>query len=115
MNPVLKLFDLSGRIALVTGSSAGIGLALARGLAGAGAAVVLNGRNDAKLQQAAARLRDEGAMVHAMAFDVTSADATAMRCSGSRVRSARSTSSSTTPVCSDARRSTSSPRPTGTS
>ena len=61
MNPVLKSFDLSGRTALVTGSSAGIGLALARGLAGAGATVVLNGRNDAKLQQAAARLRDEGA------------------------------------------------------
>ena len=77
MNPVLKLFDLSGRIALVTGSSAGIGLALARGLAGAGATVVLNGRNDAKLQRAAARLRDEGASVHAFAFDVTSADATA--------------------------------------
>ncbi len=77
MNPVLKLFDLSGRIALVTGSSAGIGLALARGLAGAGATVVLNGRNDAKLQQAAARLRDEGATVHAVAFDVTSAEATA--------------------------------------
>ncbi len=77
MNPVLKLFDLSGRIALVTGSSAGIGFALARGLAGAGATVVLNGRNDTKLQQAAARLRDEGATVHAFAFDVTSADATA--------------------------------------
>src|SRR5258706_15806568 len=77
MNPVLKLFDLSGRIALVTGSSAGIGLALAHGLAGAGATVVLNGRNDAKLQQAAAKLRDEGATVHAFAFDVTSADATA--------------------------------------
>jgi gluconate 5-dehydrogenase len=77
MNPVLKLFDLSGRIALVTGSSAGIGFALARGLAGAGATVVLNGRNDAKLQQAAAGLRDEGATVHAMAFDVTSAEATA--------------------------------------
>jgi gluconate 5-dehydrogenase len=76
MNPVLKLFDLSGRIALVTGSSAGIGLALARGLAGAGATVVLNGRNDAKLQQAAGRLRDEGFSVHAFAFDVTSADAT---------------------------------------
>jgi gluconate 5-dehydrogenase len=77
MNPVLKLFDLSGRIALVTGSSAGIGLALARGLAGAGATVVLNGRDDAKLQKAAARLRDEGATVRAVAFDVTSADATA--------------------------------------
>jgi gluconate 5-dehydrogenase len=77
MNPVLKLFDLSGRIALVTGSSAGIGLALARGLAGAGATVVLNGRNDAKLQQAATRLREEGAAVHALAFDVTSAEATA--------------------------------------
>jgi len=77
MNPVLKLFDLSGRIALVTGSSAGIGLALARGLAGAGATVVLNGRNDTKLQQAATRLRDEGATVHAFAFDVTSAEATA--------------------------------------
>jgi gluconate 5-dehydrogenase len=77
MNPVLKLFDLSARIALVTGSSAGIGLALARGLAGAGATVVLNGRNAAKLQQAAARLREEGAAVHALAFDVTSAEATA--------------------------------------
>ena len=77
MNPVLKLFDLSGRIALVTGSSAGIGLALARGLAGAGATVVLNGRNDAKLQQAATRLREEGAAAHAFAFDVTSAEATA--------------------------------------
>ena len=77
MNPVLKLFDLSGRIALVTGSSAGIGFALARGLAGAGATVVLNGRNDAKLQQAATGLRDEAATVHAMAFDVTSAEATA--------------------------------------
>ena len=77
MNPVLKLFDLGGRIALVTGSSAGIGFALARGLAGAGATVVLNGRDDTKLQQAATRLRDEGATVHAVAFDVTSAEATA--------------------------------------
>jgi gluconate 5-dehydrogenase len=77
MNPVLKLFDLSGRIALVTGSSAGIGLALARGLAGAGATVVLNGRDETKLQHAQARLREEGATVHAFAFDVTSAEATA--------------------------------------
>lgn len=44
-----KLFDLTGRRALVTGSSQGIGLALAQGLAEAGAEVILNGRNAAKL------------------------------------------------------------------
>ena len=77
MTPVLKQFDLSGRTALVTGSSAGIGLALAQGLAGAGAAVVLNGRRSDVLDAAAARLRDHGAVVHAMAFDVGDADAVA--------------------------------------
>jgi gluconate 5-dehydrogenase len=49
----LALFSLTGRRALVTGSSQGIGLALARGLAGAGAEVVLNGRDEAKLAAAA--------------------------------------------------------------
>ena len=77
MTPVLKQFDLSGRTALVTGSSAGIGLALAQGLAGAGAAVVLNGRRSDVLDAAAARLRDHGAVVHAMPFDVGDADAVA--------------------------------------
>ena len=72
----LQKFDLTGRLALVTGSSAGIGLALARGLAQAGAAVVLNGRGAAKLEEAAAILRAEGATVHARAFDVTSSAAT---------------------------------------
>lgn len=52
----LGIFDLSGRRALVTGSSQGIGLALARGLAGAGAEVVLNGRDPAKLAAAAATI-----------------------------------------------------------
>jgi gluconate 5-dehydrogenase len=50
------IFDLSGRRALVTGSSQGIGLALARGLAEAGAEVVLNGRDTAKLAAAAATI-----------------------------------------------------------
>jgi gluconate 5-dehydrogenase len=67
-----KLFNLTGRRALVTGSSAGIGYALARGLAGAGASVVLNGRDPARLEQALARLRGEGASADASAFDVTS-------------------------------------------
>jgi gluconate 5-dehydrogenase len=71
MNKVLDQFNLAGRVALVTGSSAGIGLALARGLAGAGAEVVLNARSEDKLQRAANVLREEGARVHAVAFDVT--------------------------------------------
>lgn len=51
-----KLFDLAGRRALTTGSSQGIGPALARGLAEAGAAVVMNGRDAAKLDYAGAAL-----------------------------------------------------------
>jgi len=65
------LFDLTGQIALVTGSSQGIGLALARGLAEAGATVVLNGRDRAKLDDAATALSDQGASVQRLAFDVT--------------------------------------------
>ena len=66
-----QTFRLDGRIALVTGSSAGIGLALARGLAQAGARVVLNGRRADALAQAARQLADEGLAVDARAFDVT--------------------------------------------
>jgi gluconate 5-dehydrogenase len=66
------LFDLTGRTALVTGSSQGIGLALARGLASAGAAIVLNGRDPEKLGRAAETLRADGARVATAAFDVTS-------------------------------------------
>jgi gluconate 5-dehydrogenase len=65
------LFDLTGRTALITGSSQGIGLVLARGLAQAGAAVVLNGRDEQKLSAAAAELRADGARVAIAAFDVT--------------------------------------------
>lgn len=66
-----ELFDLTGRIALVTGSSQGIGYTLAKGLASAGATVVLNARNAEKLKAAAERLRAEGARVHTASFDVT--------------------------------------------
>ena len=64
-------FRLDGRLALVTGSSAGIGFALARALGEAGAAVVLNGRNSAKLGESADMLRAEGLTVHVRDFDVT--------------------------------------------
>ncbi|WP_299360551.1 SDR family oxidoreductase [uncultured Paracoccus sp.] len=67
----LALFDLSGRRALITGSSQGIGLALAGGLAAAGATILLNGRDPARLEAAATRLREGGADVELHPFDVT--------------------------------------------
>ena len=72
---IASLFDLTGRIALVTGSSAGIGLALAQGLGRAGATVVLNGRRPDKVALAAQTLREEGLAVVEMPFDVTDSDA----------------------------------------
>lgn len=69
---MLPLFDLSGRVALVTGSSRGLGLAIARGLAGAGAHVVLHGRDASRLQAAAAGLPR---VAGTLAFDVTDAAA----------------------------------------
>ena len=65
------LFDLSGKRALITGSSQGIGLALARGLMAVGAEIVLTGRDRATLDDAAASLRSDGGAVHTLAFDVT--------------------------------------------
>ncbi|MDE3176313.1 MAG: SDR family NAD(P)-dependent oxidoreductase, partial [Pseudomonadota bacterium] len=72
-----RLFSLDGRVALVTGSSGGIGLALARALAGAGATVVVNGRDAAKVEAAVATLTGEGLQARAAAFDVTDPDAAA--------------------------------------
>jgi gluconate 5-dehydrogenase len=69
-----ELFSLAGRRALVTGSSQGIGFALAKGLAAAGAEIVLNGRDEGKLAEAARTLEGEGAVVHVLAFDVTDHD-----------------------------------------
>lgn len=67
----MTLFDLSGRTALVTGSSMGIGYALARGLGQAGARIVLNARNAERLEEAAKTLRAEGLSVDTLVFDVT--------------------------------------------
>lgn len=66
-----KLFDLSGQRALITGSSQGIGFALAEGLKAAGASVVLNGRDGGKLADASERLGGAATL----AFDVTDHDA----------------------------------------
>ena len=65
------LFSLAGRTALVTGSSRGLGLAIATGLAEAGAAIVLNGVNQERLQESLAVLEGRGFSASGAAFDVT--------------------------------------------
>ena len=66
-------FDIEGRIALVTGSSRGIGYALATGLAEARAVVILNGRDADALERSRNEIIDAtGGVVHARAFDATS-------------------------------------------
>jgi gluconate 5-dehydrogenase len=69
------LFSLEGRRALITGSGQGIGLTLARGFAVAGASLVLNDRDPARLAQAVAQLRREGFSAVGRCFDVARADA----------------------------------------
>ena len=77
------LFDVADRVALATGSSRGIGYALARGLLNAGANVVLNGREEATLTRARTQLAEQtGRTPHIQSFDVTSADAVAAGISG---------------------------------
>jgi len=72
----VNLFDLSGRTALVTGASKGIGFALAKALGSAGARVVINARDAVRLEAARAALRADGvADVRSAAFDVTEAQA----------------------------------------
>ena len=66
-----KLFDLSGRTALVTGSSRGLGRAIAQGLADAGASVILNGVDAARLAAAADEMGAAGCKVSTACFDVT--------------------------------------------
>ena len=65
-------FDLSGRVALVTGSGQGIGLSLARGLASAGATIVLNDIVQDRLDRAVAACRADAFDAHSSSFDVTS-------------------------------------------
>ena len=66
-----EMFSLAGRVALVTGSSRGIGRALADGLAGAGARIAVNGRDPATLLGVVTELQAKGADAFAAPFDVT--------------------------------------------
>ena len=66
-----SLFSLDGRVALVTGASRGLGLAMAEGLAESGATVVLNGRDPKTLAACAKTLTDRKLKADFLAFDVT--------------------------------------------
>src|SRR5258708_4805388 len=66
-----SMFDLTGRVALVTGAYRGLGLGIARGLAQAGATVILNGRRPEELAQAAKSLTDAGFNADVAVFDIT--------------------------------------------
>ncbi len=68
------MFDIQGRLALVTGSSRGIGRVLATGLARAGATAILHGRDEQRLQATREELSDQGLSVDSAAFDVTDAE-----------------------------------------
>lgn len=77
-----QLFNLSGKTALVTGSTAGIGRGLAQGLAEAGAQVILNGRNSGRLESAVEELRAAGHSVHSLCFDAIDPEAAAKAING---------------------------------
>lgn len=70
-----KLFDLTGKTAMVTGGSHGVGLAIATGLAEAGATIVINERSPEKLDAANQRFEGTGIDVHTFVLDVTDEDA----------------------------------------
>ena len=71
LDSLMSLFSISGKIALVTGSSRGLGFRIAKGFAEAGANIILNGRDNKALQIAQHQLESEGLTVSAFAFDVT--------------------------------------------
>src|SRR5262249_7768646 len=67
----MQLFDLTGKVALVTGGNGGIGLAMAQGMASIGASIVIAGRNEAKAGPALASLRELGAKCTFVTGDVS--------------------------------------------
>ncbi|MBV7485099.1 SDR family oxidoreductase [Bordetella sp. BOR01] len=73
----LQQFSLAGQVALVTGSARGLGLCIARAMAGCGAHVLINGRNAAAVQDTVAALRNDGLAASALAFDIGDDDAMA--------------------------------------
>lgn len=65
------LFDLTGKVALITGATHGLGMAMAKALGRAGATLIVNGNTPAKMEAALANYREEGFYIHGYLFDVT--------------------------------------------
>jgi NAD(P)-dependent dehydrogenase (short-subunit alcohol dehydrogenase family) len=93
-----KMFDLTGKVAIVTGGNGGIGLGMARGLAAAGADIAVVARNQTKSEAAVAELRRHGVKAIAATADVTDQAAVAHMVERVQREFAASTFSSTTPV-----------------
>jgi len=70
----LSLFDLKGKVALVTGATHGLGMAMAKGLANAGASLIINGHTPAKMEAAVKNYKEDGIDVSSYIFDVTNED-----------------------------------------
>ena len=70
----MGMFDLSGKVAIVTGSNSGIGLGMAQGLAEAGATVAIAARTEEKSQRVAAEMEAAGGKAFAVVCDVTDGD-----------------------------------------
>jgi gluconate 5-dehydrogenase len=67
----MKIFDLTGKIALITGGTHGLGMAMAKGLGDAGATLVINGHTPTKMEAALTDYKAEGYTAHGYLFDVT--------------------------------------------
>jgi 2-dehydro-3-deoxy-D-gluconate 5-dehydrogenase len=94
----MSLFDLTGRVALVTGGNGGIGLGMAKGLAQAGASVVIAGRNAPKNAAALEALAELGASCTALQVDVSNEAACRSMAAAAKEALAGSISWSTTPA-----------------
>lgn len=75
MSKINPLFDLTGKTAFISGASHGLGMAIAIGLANAGATIIINGRSAERLEIAAAKYTEQGIHVHWYEFDVTDEEA----------------------------------------
>ncbi len=75
MENIMKQYDLTGKVALVTGASYGIGFAIAKGLASAGATIVFNDRKEELVEKGIEAYKEEGIKAYGYVCDVTDEDA----------------------------------------